>query len=252
MERSESIGQLAAALSKAQKSYKPLKKEAYNPYFNSKYADLAAIIEATSDSLCDNELSVIQLPSFKNGKVTVNTMLLHSSGEFISEELPIPVPHQKDKDTGEIREKDDPQSISICTSYARRIAQQAILNVSGEDDTDGNAVSGKSQPPPKPLPKVNQKPAEPKNTPRPKDEPIQKTDGLPTKEEQTKINETVREWMQKVDKEKLGAYVRRIGENQDVKKIAKDKWNLIFANLTAAEAQGLESLEKLVAGENNE
>lgn len=249
MERSESIGQLAAALSKAQKSYKPLKKEAYNPYFNSKYADLAAIIEATSDSLCDNELSVIQLPSFKNGKVTVNTMLLHSSGEFISEELPIPVPHQKDKDTGEIREKDDPQSISICTSYARRIAQQAILNVSGEDDTDGNAVSGKSQPPPKPLPKVNQKPAEPKNTPRPKDEPVQKTDGLPAENELKAIQEIARDWLSKVkNKDGLKAYMLKSAGTTNSKEITKEQWQNIFAKF--AEAAKQNKLEELAGGTN--
>lgn len=249
MERSGTIGQLAAALSKAQKSYKPLKKEATNPYFNSKYADLASIIEATNDALCDNELSLTQWPSYGNARVCVKSLLLHTSGEFIEDDLHIPIPKIKNKDTGEALDKDDPQTIAICVSYARRIAQQAILNVAGEIDDDGNSSSGKSQPPPKAQPKVNQRPAEPKNTPRPKDEPVQKTDGLPTKEEQTKINETVREWMQKVDKEKLGAYVRKIGENQDVKKIAKDKWNQIFESLTKAEAESKEALEKLVAGE---
>ncbi|MHA0110682.1 ERF family protein, partial [Klebsiella pneumoniae] len=62
-ERSLELSKLATALSKAQGTIRFAVKDATNPHFKSKYADLAAVWEACRDALAANELSVTQLPS---------------------------------------------------------------------------------------------------------------------------------------------------------------------------------------------
>jgi len=130
MNKSESIGTLAAALSKAQGKYKPVVRNCTNPFFKSHYADLAAIFDATREALMTNELSVIQTNEISdNGKLVVVTTLMHSSGEWISGTLSMkPV-------------KEDPQGQGSCLTYIRRYAMQQILGVASEDEDDGNIAS---------------------------------------------------------------------------------------------------------------
>lgn len=130
MDRSETIKELAAALAKAKTSFKPVKKTASNPYFKSKYAPLENIIDATDKALSDNGLSISQFPVDDGEKVGVETMLMHSSGEFISHTLMLEPT------------KADPQGAGSAITYARRYSLGAVLGVASEDDDDGNASSG--------------------------------------------------------------------------------------------------------------
>lgn len=130
METSDNIGQLTKALSVAHQSFKPVLKDASNPFFKSKYADLAGVIESTSDALSKNGLVIIQSPRLKENRVSVTTLLAHSSGEWISDELELPL------------SKFDAQGAGSAITYARRYAYQAIVGVAAEDD-DGNAASQK-------------------------------------------------------------------------------------------------------------
>lgn len=127
MNRSESIKELSAALAKAQGDMSNPKKNANNPYFGSKYADLSAVINASKPILADNGLSVVQLPSMENGEVNVETILLHSTGEFISSSMSMRLA------------KNDAQGIGSCVTYIRRYCLAAILGIAQEDD-DGNEV----------------------------------------------------------------------------------------------------------------
>lgn len=87
MQRSESISELAKALAEYHKEAKQPKKDANNPFFKSKYVPLDNIIDVSEKTLANHGLSVIQWPTttFIEGHPTIeiNTMLLHSSGEFI-------------------------------------------------------------------------------------------------------------------------------------------------------------------------
>lgn len=132
MQKSESIAALAGALAKAQAEILGAKKDSENPFFKSKYADLAAVWDACRGPLTKNELSIVQTPRTEINEnstiIYVGTLLSHSSGEWISEELSaIPV-------------KDDPQGIGSCITYLRRYALSAFTGVAPEDD-DGNAAS---------------------------------------------------------------------------------------------------------------
>jgi hypothetical protein len=128
---SQTIGKLVEALSVAVRKFNPIKKETENPYFKSQYADLSTLIAATRDALSESGLVVIQTPRTKDGSVFVTTALLHTSNEWIAEDL-------------ELRPaKSDPQGCGSAMTYARRYAYQSILNIAGEVDDDGNAASGK-------------------------------------------------------------------------------------------------------------
>lgn len=129
--QSDSIAKLAEALSKAQGKFEHAKKDVDNPYFKSKYADLASVIDAAKPHLSANDLAVIQTTQFDSvGKIILITMLVHKSGEFIKSEYPIkPV-------------KDDPQGMGSAITYARRYCFSAITGIAADDD-DGNAASAK-------------------------------------------------------------------------------------------------------------
>ena len=128
MTHSDTIGTLAEALSKAQRTMKNAVKDSSNPFFKSKYADLASVSDACREELSANGLAVVQLPTMRDGKMVLEYMLMHSSGEFIGSELEMtPV-------------KSDPQGIGSAITYARRYTLAAITGVATEDD-DGNAAS---------------------------------------------------------------------------------------------------------------
>ena len=122
MTRSESIAELAKALSKAQGQMSHAKKDQNNPFFKSKYADLASVVEAAKGPLAANGLSYVQMPRTEGLTLCVETLLMHDSGEWISSELSmVPV-------------KGDPQGVGSCITYARRYSLQAMLGIPAEDD----------------------------------------------------------------------------------------------------------------------
>ena len=132
MNKSESIKELATALNQAQAEMSGAKKKAANPFFKSRYADLNSVVDAIRQPFCDHGLSYSQFPVFKDGFVGVETILMHSSGEWISSELLLPMVKQ------------DPQAAGSALTYARRYSLQAIAGIPAEDD-DGNAASTPSK-----------------------------------------------------------------------------------------------------------
>lgn len=131
MKMSDSIAQLAEALAKAQGQIDDATKTGINPHFRSKYADLAAVRSVIREPLAVNDISVIQAPRTLDGEVEVETMLLHKSGEYISETLRLPVG------------KWDAHGIGSGISYARRYGLMSILALAADDD-DGNAAVEKT------------------------------------------------------------------------------------------------------------
>jgi hypothetical protein len=131
MKMSDNIAQLAEALAKAQGQIDDATKTGVNPHFRSKYADLAAVRSVIREPLAVNDISVIQAPRTLNGEVEVETMLLHKSGEYISETLRLPVG------------KWDAHGIGSGISYARRYGLMSILALAADDD-DGNAAVEKT------------------------------------------------------------------------------------------------------------
>jgi len=121
---SESIAELAKALAKAQAAMKPVPKDSENPFFKSKYADLAAVWENCRKPLTENGLAVIQIPENEGEEVVITTILAHESGEWISGKLRLPPT------------KTDPQGVGSAITYGRRYALAAMVGVCAEDEDD--------------------------------------------------------------------------------------------------------------------
>jgi ERF superfamily len=135
----EPCDQLQAALSCAQGQIENALKNSSNPVFRSTYADLASVWDAIRKPLAANGLSVEQHPSADGAKVTVLTILGHSSGQSRSSSLTITAMRQIQG--GGWEECANPQAIGSAIHYARRYALSAIVGVTAEDD-DGNAATG--------------------------------------------------------------------------------------------------------------
>lgn len=123
------IAELASALCKAQAQMEGAKKDANNPHFKTNYADLASVWSAIREPLTKNGLSVVQLLRSIQGGVEVETILMHSSGQQISDVFAVPAT------------KNDAQGYGSAATYARRYALMAMVGVAPEDD-DGNAAVG--------------------------------------------------------------------------------------------------------------
>lgn len=140
LNQSEQINELAAALAKAQGQITGALKDSNNPFFKSKYADLASCWDACRKQLSENGLAVIQTTDIdgiiRDGKcedpyVVVHTTLVHSSGQWIRGSLPV-----KAKD-------DSPQAQGSGITYARRYALAAIVGLAQIDD-DAEAAQGRN------------------------------------------------------------------------------------------------------------
>jgi hypothetical protein len=131
-EQSEQINELAAALSKAQGKITGALKDSANPFFKSKYADLASVWDACRAALSENGLAVAQLTESDDAGVYVSTTLMHSSGQWMRSRL-------------RLQPKDStPQGMGSAITYGRRYALAAIVGVAQVDD-DGNAASGRDE-----------------------------------------------------------------------------------------------------------
>lgn len=129
MRTSETIKEIAASLAKAQAAMTGAAKDAKNPAFKSTYATLASVIEAARGPLTENGIAYIQAPSLDEHGLSVTTTLLHSSGEWISNVLTLPLI------------KRDAHGIGSATTYACRYSLMALLGLPPVDD-DGNAAIG--------------------------------------------------------------------------------------------------------------
>ncbi len=130
MNKSEDISKLATALSKAQSEIKGAIKDSENPFFRSQYADLHSCWEAVREPLGANGLSVTQLVGkYEEKCINVETILMHTSGQWISGESSLPV------------SKADAHGAGSAITYSRRYGLAGIIGLVQIDD-DGNAVSG--------------------------------------------------------------------------------------------------------------
>ena len=144
--KSESIKELTTALAKAQIAFKPIKCTEQVGYDTTKgrkqynYAPLNEVIEATKQALSDNSLAITQSTKLIEGNTILETLLSHSSGEWLSGELFVG------------KQDQPPQSEGSAMTYKRRYGMSAMLCIAPEDDDDGaEATEVATKPKTKPV-----------------------------------------------------------------------------------------------------
>lgn len=154
MHKSDSIGQLMAALSKAQAKFSAIPKnkvaniKSDKGSYSYKFADLADIIGVVTPHLAANGLSISQHPEQGDKGIIVTSLLGHESGEWLESTYTVP------------GATSTAQSVGSIITYARRYALAAILGVAPDEDVDGEQEAPKTtqtrsapqQPAPTPAP----------------------------------------------------------------------------------------------------
>src|SRR5690554_4164574 len=108
MNKSDTIAELAKALATAQGEIENASKNAANPHFRSKYADLAEVLNTVRPVMAKHGISISQFPAFEQGVASVETIVMHTSGEWLSGISSAPVTKQ------------DAQGVGSAITYLRR------------------------------------------------------------------------------------------------------------------------------------
>ena len=144
---------MCVAFSVAQGEFRNVLKDSDNPFFRSKYADLGSVMEMIRPVLAKNSLAVSQILEPNSDLAIIETVLLHTSGQWISSTICL-----KPKEN-------TPQGMGSAITYARRYSLSALLGVASEVDDDGNTASGKVEEKKKFPPRVPNSSAPYKPTP---------------------------------------------------------------------------------------
>jgi hypothetical protein len=124
------MSEIAKALATAQRNMGKALKQADNPHFRSKYADLGAVMDACLPALNEAGIAVIQpLQESEFGR-SVKTVFLHTSGETLETSVPL------------ITAKNDMQGLGSAITYARRYGLMTLAGIAPEDDDGNAAVAG--------------------------------------------------------------------------------------------------------------
>ena len=133
MKTSDSINEIATALAAAQAEIQNPAKSAENPFFKSRYADLAEVLSVVRPAFTKQHLSIVQMPyTSQSGQIGVTTMISHASGQWMQGEVDLPLQVNKNVN----------QDAGSAITYLRRYALAAACGVA-QEDTDGNL--GKSK-----------------------------------------------------------------------------------------------------------
>lgn len=136
MNKSDTIAALALALSKAQGEITNVVADKKG--YGYMYADLASVLEITRPILSKYELAVTQLcNTTENGAVTVETVLLHSSGEWLSTSIAVPVSIVKGLSPA--------QAVGVCITYGRRYALCALIGIAQADEDNDAAITKETE-----------------------------------------------------------------------------------------------------------
>tara|TARA_R110002020_G_scaffold9927_1_gene38606 strand:+ start:490 stop:1083 length:594 start_codon:yes stop_codon:yes gene_type:complete len=124
MKTSENINEIATALASAQAEIQNPAKTADNPFFKSKYADLAEVLSVVRPAFSKHKLNVVQMPyTSEAGAIGVTTLLSHASGQWMEGQLELPLQVAKNIN----------QDAGTAITYMRRYALAAAAGVAQED-----------------------------------------------------------------------------------------------------------------------
>jgi len=133
--RSELINELSSALSKAQIDFKDVEKDKANDFYKkngipAKYSSLNAFLVASREALSKNGLCVSQHVQSDEKGYFIESMLMHSSGQYIVSKFYLTLTKQ------------DMQGLGSAITYARKYSYAAIIGLAPDEDDDGNKACG--------------------------------------------------------------------------------------------------------------
>lgn len=140
MNRSDTIAELAGALAKAQGSFEAVERNREvevtmksGGKYKFSYATLDNIVEMIRLPLSANGLAYVQGVNGSENGTVVETLLTHSSGQWIQTATPVRIEDSK------------AQSLGSGITYAKRYALTALLGIVAEEDDDGNDADGNTK-----------------------------------------------------------------------------------------------------------
>jgi hypothetical protein len=119
--------ELLKALVKAKAAFKPIVKDKQGA--RAKYATLDSVLSSVEPALHENGLCLVQTTKLDGDSFILETILFHTSGDYLSSTYPLKVDA-------------DPQKIGISITYGRRYAVCSLLSVIADEDTDGDIAGG--------------------------------------------------------------------------------------------------------------
>src|SRR5712671_3014304 len=139
---SESVAAIATALAKAQTELSNPEKAMVGTVYNVRsdspqsfrYASLSSGLDIVRKTLGGQQIAVAQTTDIDRtgGMINLTTVLLHTSGEWISSDWPV-------CRTSEISA---PRRMGAALTYARRYALFTMVGIAGEDDLDAPDING--------------------------------------------------------------------------------------------------------------
>jgi hypothetical protein len=133
MNKSENIDQLAGALSLLQGEVSDAHKDKKG--YNYKYSDLSQILEIARPLMFKHGLSISQFPGTAHDKVTVESVLMHKSGQWMSGIIEMMVPEQKGMNLA--------QAAGSIITYARRYSLASIIGITQSDNDASSTIPEK-------------------------------------------------------------------------------------------------------------
>jgi ERF superfamily len=133
---SESVAAIATALAKAQTELSNPEKAMVGTVYNNhsespqsfRYASLSSGLDIIRKTLGGQQIAIAQTTDIDRASGTVNltTVLLHTSGEWISSHWPV----------CQLSETSAPRRMGAALTYARRYTLFTMVGIAGEDDLD--------------------------------------------------------------------------------------------------------------------
>jgi len=130
MNHSEQLDKIAPALVELQSDAHNVAATAKNDFIGSKYTPLPELLNYLKPLLHKHRLAIVQLPA-GTGRVGLETVVLHESGQWISAELSLDFEKEKGKSLAQVA--------GSYISYLRRYALGAVVGIATDPDLDGNA-----------------------------------------------------------------------------------------------------------------
>jgi ERF superfamily len=137
---SECVAAIATALAKAQTELSNPEKAMMGTVYNIRsdspqsfrYASLSSGLDIVRKTLGGQQIAIAQTTDIDqvNGMVNLTTILLHTSGEWISSDWPV----------CQLSETSAPRRMGAALTYARRYALFTMVGIAGEDDLDAPDV----------------------------------------------------------------------------------------------------------------